>query len=924
MIAASAGASSSGVAPPLRDPKAQQQTNASRPHTGSTSASLLRKAPTKKASFSRLSTQSQAASPTAASSSVPAINAQAASDNLVGDASTKGPLKKPPSRQPSETQPKAAHHAKTASSAGPSASSPAETATAATSQTSRALPSSPSAAAASYSLPAASKAQSARHRSSSLPRSDDQLSTTASQSSSPLADDWESFLGSPTVGKSTRPPSVNQRRTHSSQRLATSTSSGDRAAKTPHGDPSTAVKAPQRPLLTAAKAPQSTPSTAATNPQAGPPTAVRSSQGTPSTSTPAAQLTAPLHRPETPPTSQAVDSVTTQVLSATRASSRMAQAKLGSQAPAASLQDRAASAAPAQQRLLPRPAAKLTGKEPAAKGGLAKQASPAAGDASSAGSVMPRPTENAAMGTGTKADAGSVVLSPQGIAAELALTHASAAPERPSLPEAASTPRHFVPPVSMGPATSRGLNPSVSTTAESPSGSAPGRQALTAPATSAPSAVTSSPVQFPSSAQVSAFTKEPKAGSTASSTVFAVAAADYDADDAAAQSDRHGAGSTGSSNSAIVPQRSGAKSPLTCAPAAAAAAATDVGHVDRLSERPKPGFPPPAFASVARPTSNAASAAATAADDDNDNTGDDGSGEHSQAERQTLPASKAAKADAWLSPSPTPPAVAGITPLAAPLIPFAGPGTSPTGLLDEDGDDFFAGVEADLGSAPSTGNQRHSAQAEDTTQAGRHSQQLPQRASPTRPSKPLATLPAQARPDIPGRTSAGITTAVAPPAAASTVSSTASPAASSTASSAAAALGTHPAAALPFQSSSSGAKAPMPKPAGITPRLSTLLPTAVEAPATAESVESVLMQSQQSHHASAQQSAATYGEEVSGAGGQSAFVPIPFGGSSAAASRSGTGTLLGSKLDADQDDLDDSFFDSIDTGAGVLPTCMSS
>ena len=787
MVAASAEASSSAnanITPPLSDPKAQQHATVSRPHTGSTSASLLQKAPTKKASFSRLSAQPQAATLTAASSSVLGISAKASSNHLVGGASSQGPLKELPSRQPSDTQSKATHHPKTAPSAAPSASSPTETATAAASQISSPLPSTPSFPAASYSLPAATKAQSAGHRSSSLSHSNDQLNTVASQSSSPLADDWESFLGSPTVAGSTRPPSVSQRRSHGSQRLATSTSSGDRAAKTPQGNPSTAFKALQRPPLTAAKTPQGPSSKTAMTPQAGPPTAVRPSQGPPSTSSPdsapATQPTGPL--PETPLISQAADSITTQASSATQASSQMAQAQPDSQSPAASLQDSAASADPLQQRLLPRPAVNLAGKKLASKGGVAKQASTAPGDASSPSSVMLRPAGNAGKGIGTAGP----ILSPHSVAAEQTVTWSSAKPGQPLPPQVAS--HHSVPLVSTHPAIPRDPDQAMSRAAGSLSGSASGGRSLTTQGASQAASAPSAMLQRPLSAQASAPTHRPKAGSAMSSMV-------------------------------------------------SVAAAADLGDVDRQSERPKPGFTPSAPLLAARPSANAASATAAAADDDNN--GDNGGGDFSQAERQTLQAIKAAKADTRLTPTPNPSAT-------GPLIPFAGPGTSLTGLVHEDDDDFFAGVEADAGPVPV-----QSAQADNIARAGRHQQQTPQQASTTQPSKPPASLPAQAKPHTPARTGAGIPTAVAPvPTAASTVPSTTAPAASSTASFPAASV-TRPATAISLQTMSTAAKAPVSKRAGIIPPSSRSFPTAVEAPAAAESMEPVLTQSQQPPHASA-------------------------------------------------------------------------
>lgn len=850
MVAASAGASSSAnanITPPLSDPKAQQHATVSRPHTGSTSASLLQKAPTKKASFSRLSAQPQAATLTAASSSVPGISAKASSNHLVSGASSQGPLKKLPSRQPSDTQSRATHHPKTAPSAAPSASSPTETATAAASQISRPLPSTPSFPAASYSLPAATKAQSARHRSSSLSHSNDQLNTVASQSSSPLADDWERFLGSPRVAGSTRPPSVSQRRSHGSQRLATSTSSDDCAATTSQGKHSTAVKAPQRPPLTAAM-----------TPQAGPPTAVRPSQGPSSTSSPdsapTVQPTGPL--PETPLISQAADSITTQVSSATQASSQMAQAQPDSQSPADSLQDSAASADPVQQRLLPRPAVNLAGKTLASKGGLTKQASTAPGDASSPGSVMLRPAGNAEKGIGAKAAAGPI-LSPHSVAAEQAVTWSSAKPGQPSPTQTAS--HHSVPLVSMHLAMPRDPDQAVSRPAGSLSGSASGGQSLTTPGASLAASAPSATLQRPPSAQASAPTQRPKAGSATSSMV-------------------------------------------------SVAAAADLGDVDRQSARQKPGFThAPLLA--ARPSANVTSATAAAADGDND---DNGGGGFSPAERQTLPAVKAAKAGTRLTPAPNPSATGA-------LIPFAGPGTSLTGLVHEDDDNFFAGVEANAGPVPV-----QSAQADDIAQAGGYKQQPPQQAPTTQPKSKLpASLPAQAKPHTPARAGACIPTAVAPvPAAASTVPSATAPAASSTASSAAA-LVNRPAEALSLQTASTGAKAPVPKRADIIPPSSRSPPTAAEAPATAELMEPVLTRSQQPPHSSAQQSAADYGDELSGAGVQSAFVPIPFGGSAAAALQSGTGALFGSHLDADQGDVDDSFFDSFSAGAVFLPTSVS-
>ena len=890
--AASAGATSSVKAtlpPPLTDPKKQQQATAPRPHTASTSAALLQKAPTKTASFSRLSTPPQAVTPAGASSSVPAITAQPAPNTLSGSASSQGPLKKLPGRQASDTQPKAAHQPRTAPSAALSTSSPTETATAATSQTPGPLPSSPSPAVAPYSRPAASKAQSGRNTSSSLSNYTDQLTMSASQSSSPLADDWEHFLGSPTVGKSTRPPGVSQRRTHSSQRLATSSASGGRAAMTPQTDPSTAANTRVGASSTAVKPPQGPPSTAARTPQ-GPP-----SVSAPK-SAPAVQPTAPLPPPETPPSSEIANSVTTQLSPATKASSRFAKAQPGSQTSAASLQDSAASVDPRQQRPLPRPAVKLTGTEPAAKGGRAQQASTAttAGDASSASSDLLRLKANAKQGIGSKAATGTGLF-PHGAAAEPALTPPAAKLARTSPPQAVSIPHHFAPPASMDPATLQDPDEALSRPAGSASASASRKQALTAPRATQAALAASAALQLLSSAQAPAPTHRSKAGSTASSMVSAVAAAA-----AAGQSERHQAGSMASSNPAPVPRR--ARSSLTSVPAAAATT-TDVGNADKQSERRKPGFTPHASVPVSRPSLNAASAAAADGDD-----------------------AVAAAADG--DDDPTPSAVAGVSPFATPLIPFAGQQTSPKGLLDEDADDFFVGVEADLVSVPSRGDHMLAAQAEDTAQAGGLSQQSPQQASATQLSNPLAILPAQAKPETLARTAADTPTAVAPvPTAAFTVpsaaSTAASTAASSSASSAAAALVTLPAAALPSRVSLPGAKAPVSKPAGVPPA-SRLLPTAVETLATAQSTNPVLTQPQQPPNANAQQAAAADEDEESEAEMQSAFVPIPFGGSAAAAFQSGTGTLFGSHLDADQNDVDDSFFDSIHAGVVPLPSCMSS
>lgn len=504
------------------------------------------------------------------------------------------------------------------------------------------------------------------------------------------------------------------------------------------------------------------------------------------------------------------------------------------------------SAASAGKRPLLRPTAKLTAKEPASTGGHAKQASTATGPATSAA------TGTANLGTSSKAATGTV-LSPQGVAKEQASPHPSAKPG----PHTANVSDHVVSPISTEPASPANpdhklYRPAGSSSSSSASASASARQAPTASSTavraSAPLAAPPAALQVPSAAPAQA--------------------------DTSASSSVAGGGGGG-------------------------------GDADRpKAVRPKSAY----ISSASVPKARGPSKSAAAADDDDDDDAAERSGGHSQAERQTLPGSKTAKPHAKLDPNQAPSAVPGVAPLAVPPMPFTVPRTR-GGPDAEEGDEFFAGVQTDLGSVPSRG--KNVAQIGKAAQGHSHSQHRPQQASASHPPKPLARLPAHAKTDVPARTAAGIPTAVAPlPAAAPTAPSATSPVASSAASSAtasaAASLATHPGAAFPGRSSSSGTTAFAPK------------PTAVDTLTTAELSEPVLAQSQKPPVKAPQPAAADDAEEASGAGVQSAFVPIPFGGSAMATFQTGAGTLFGSHSDADQDDLDDSFFDSISAGDMVL------
>ena len=607
----------------------------------------------------------------------------------------------------------------------------------------------------------------------------------------------------------------------------------------------TAAKPSAGAPLTATKTPQGPPSAAVNTPQARPPAAARTPAAAPSVSAPssasAIQPTAPRPLAKAPSTSQAADSSIPQ--SATEASSRLAQALTSSQAPAASLQDSVASAG---KRPLLKPTAKLNAKELAAAGDHAKQASTASGTASSAA------TRSADLGTSSKAAAGTV-LSPQGGATEQAWPPPFAKPG----PHTANVSLHDGSPISTEPASlanpDQKLYRPAGPSSSSSSASASARQASTAlraaVRASAPLAAPPAALQVPSSA--------PPVISVSSSVSAAAAAA-------------------------------------------AAAAAGDA--VRPRNDRPKPIYTSSTSGAKVRGPS------ISAADDDDIVDDDDaaakGSGGHSQAERPTLPGSTTAKPHVKLHPTPTPSAVPGVASLLPPPIPFTVAGTRPAGVDAEEDDDFFAGVEADLGSVPS--RDTNAARAGNAAGGHSHSQHRSQQASASQPSKLLAALPAQAYRHAPARTAACLPTAGAPVPAAATVPSATPPAASSATASAAASLATQPAAIFPGRSSSSRTQA-------FAAKL-----TAVEALATAEFGEPALAQSQQTP-TGAQQPVAAAVDGASGVEVQSAFVPIPFGGSAAAAAlHTGAGTLFGSQSDAGQDDLDDSFFDSINAGDMAL------
>ena len=566
----------------------------------------------------------------------------------------------------------------------------------------------------------------------------------------------------------------------------------------------------------------------------------------------------------------------------------MAQLQPGRQAPAASLQDSAAFAEPLQQYQLPRPAAKRTGKVPAAKAGHARQASTATGTASSAGSDMLQPGVNAIQPTSSRLATGTT-LPPQGTAAERAPTDLPAKSERRLPPPAASTLHQPVHPVSVVPDASTDHAQAQSRPAGSKSSSA---SASAGQVSTAPRAAVTAPAAslVPPSVSLLAPVQRPKAGLTAASMP------------------------------ASVPRQSFTKSSLasvSAAAAAAAAAAPDSdAAADAIAAGPQTARQMPRGATARSSRSSVRAAAA----------GDDG-GADSQSERPTMPASKTAK-----SHNLPPSAVATSTPHVPLFIPFAAPGTSAHPGGDDDVDDeFFTGVEVDLGSVQSRDDYQHAVQSDLMTgrpQEGRPSEHTPSQPSASQQSKssqPHPSLPVQAKPDAPARRGVG-SPAVAP---VSTAASKVSSATASAASSAAAALATHSTAAPARYSSSlsngAASTTSVPIPADHTPPLSGSLPTAVATLLTSKSPEPVLHTSQPPQHASVQQPAMNdeFDDEASGVEMQSAFVPIPFGGSATAALPAGAGTPFGRHLDADQDDFEDSFFDSINTGAASLPICMS-